>query len=82
MTPTKAAFLHHYRGEIKHRYAWAQDAAKLERFMGGVTETLNGSDRVWVCEGDAVVAAWQAIGGKGRPTLKALRALDDGATSC
>ena len=82
MIPTKAAFLHQYRSEIKHRYAWAQDAAKLDRFMGGVAETLRGPARVWACEGNAVSAAWQAIGGKGRPTLKALRALDDGATPC
>ena len=82
MVPTKAAFLRHYAGEIRHRYAWAQDASKLDRFMGGVAETLSGPSRVWACENDAVNATWQAIGGKGRPTLKALRALDDGATPC
>ena len=79
MTPNTAAFLHHYRCEIKHRYAWAQDAAKLDRFMGGVEETLKSPARVWACEGDAVTAAWQAIGGKGRPTLKALRAMESAA---
>jgi hypothetical protein len=78
MAPTKAAFIQHYKSEILHRYAWAQDAAKLERFLGGVAETLNGPARVWACEGAAVDAAWQAIGGKGRPTLKALRALEAG----
>ena len=76
MTPNTAAFLHRYRSEIKHRYAWAQDAAKLDLFMGGVEETLKGTARVWGCEGDALIATWQAIGGKGRPTLKALRAID------
>ena len=78
MSHTKEAFMHHYKDEVLRRYAWAQDAAKLERFMGGVAETLNGPASIWSCEGAAVDAAWDAIGGKGRPTLKKLRALEAG----
>lgn len=71
---TKADFLREYRAAIIAAYPWAQDAAKLERFMQSVSATINGA-ATWNHDGEAVRAAWRAIGGKGRPTLKALRAL-------
>lgn len=73
---TKERFITLYRDELTKRYEWAQDAAKLDRFMGSVRHTLNTSDAgTWNHEGEAVTAAWYAMGGKGKPTKKALRAL-------
>lgn len=73
---TKARFLNLYRDELSKRYEWAQDAAKLDRFMQTVDATLNCTGPgTWNHEGEAVAAAWWAMGGKGKPTKKALRAL-------
>ena len=71
---TKTDFLTAYRSELTARYLWAGDEAKLDRFMAAVAETLGGAN-TWSHEGEAVTAAWRAIGGKGKPTKKALRAL-------
>ena len=71
---TKQAFLAAYRDAIA-AYPWAADAAKLDKFMASVAATLEGPRATWNHAGDAVTAAWRAIGGKGKPTLKALRAL-------
>ena len=72
----KTRFLVMYRDELNKRYPWAQDEAKLSRFMASVTETINGTGPgTWNHEGEAVTAAWRAIGGKGKPTKKALREL-------
>jgi hypothetical protein len=58
-------------------YPWASNQEELAAFMKVVVRTLDdtkiGSD--WNYQGACAVASWQAIGGKGRPTLKALRAL-------
>jgi hypothetical protein len=72
---TKTAFLAIYRREILSRYAWAQDAEKLSRFMASVFHTISGPVATWNHQGEAVTAAWRAMGNKGKPTLKALRAL-------
>lgn len=72
---TKSEFLNAYRAELLARYPWAQDAAKLARFLSSCGNTLSFNIKTWNHEGDAVTAAWKAIGGKGKPTLKALRAL-------
>jgi hypothetical protein len=75
---TKEQFLTAYREQLKATYAWARDdAAKLERFMASVRNTISHGVSTWVHDGEAVTAAWRAIGGKGKPTLKALRALPD-----
>ncbi len=71
---TRAAFLAAYR-EALAVYPWAADAARLARFLASCDATLSTDRATWNHDGDAVVAAWRAIGGKGRPTLKALRAL-------
>ena len=75
---TKQQFLDTYRAEIIARYSWAADTAKLERFMDSVRATIATQEGFahWNHQGDAVDAAWKAIGGKEKhPTLKALRAL-------
>lgn len=72
---TKAQFLTNYRAELIARYSWAADTAKLDRFMASCDETISSPRAKWNHDGEAVTAAWRSIGGKGRPTLKALRAL-------
>jgi hypothetical protein len=72
---TKAAFLEAYRAEIISRYEWAKDTAKLTAFMLSVKHSIEGTSSQWANSGEALMAAWRAIGGKGKPTYKALRAL-------
>jgi hypothetical protein len=56
--------------------AWALDEKKLDNFMESVERTINSQTRcTWNVYGDAATAAWKFIGGKGKPTYKALRAL-------
>lgn len=74
----RTAFLATYRTELLARFAWAQDAAKLDRFMASCEVTISTSAATWNHDGDAVTASWRSIGGKGKPTLKALRALPAG----
>ena len=71
---TRQNFVTAYRAELIARYEWTRDIGKLDRFMLSVSDTLNGAN-TWNPEGEAVTAAWHAIGGKGKPTKKALRAL-------
>lgn len=71
---TRAKFLINYEEQLKKRYSWASDREKLENFMQSVIDTLDGQAR-WSHEGEAVVSAWHSIGGKGKPTRKALRGL-------
>lgn len=71
----RTAFLTAYRAALLSRFAWAQDTAKLDKFMASVQTTVSTSAATWNHDGDAVTAAWRSIGGKGKPTLKALRAL-------
>ena len=71
---TRNAFLAAYADELRSRYPWARDPLRLHKFVVGVRVTLNGAN-TWDHDGPAVTAAWRAIGGKGRATLKALRAL-------
>lgn len=60
-------------------YPWAQDPAKLERYMKVARECLEpeGSGISFEIKGVAAMAAWRAIGGKGKPSYKALRALPE-----
>ena len=72
---TKINFLIEYKKELISTYAWAQDEAKLARFLESCAQTINGPNNTWNHDGECVTRAWKAIGGKGKPTLKALRAL-------
>ena len=72
---TKVRFVERYETELRQRYPWAADTAKLERFMASVWETLTTERAPWNHDGEAVVAAWKAVGGKGKPTRKMLRSL-------
>lgn len=74
---TQTQFLAAYRADLEARFEWAKDKALLGRFMISVARTIQSSANTWYNDpkSDAIPAAWRAIGGKGRPTLKALRAL-------
>lgn len=76
---TKAAFLSALSAQLPEKYEWAKDPARLARFMEAVASTINrpAGGGPWHHEGEASTAAWRVIGGKGKPTLKALRALAD-----
>ena len=69
------AFLAAYRRELQSLYPWARDEDKLANFLQSARTTLTTKASVWNHDGPAVAAAWRAVGGKGTPTLKALRAL-------
>lgn len=72
---TKLAFLTAYRAQMVAQYEWAKDGGKLDSFMHSVMSTIYSPKCTWVWDGPSTKAAWQAIGGKGKPTLKGLRAL-------
>ena len=74
---SKSVFMAMYRAELLLRYAWAANEDKLARMLSSVHATLTGTEATWNHDGEAVVAAWRAMGGKGKPTLKALRALPE-----
>ena len=74
---TKEDFFRAYEAELLKAYAWATDTDRRHKFMLSVRTTLVSSVATWNFDGPATVAAWRAIGGKGKPTLKALRALED-----
>lgn len=78
MTATKETFLAAYRDALQV-YAWAQDAAKLDWMMEAVRATITrpSGGGPWNHNGPSTAVAWRAIGGAGKVTLKAIRALPD-----
>lgn len=70
---SKEQFLAAYEAYLLF-YPWTKDAEKLAKFLQSARDTLNGA-LSWNHDGDAVNAAWKLVGGKGKPSLKALRAL-------
>lgn len=77
MQSTKSAFMSALQSELLRRYQWAHDEARLTHFMASVKATLRGESNSWNKDGEASNSAWHAIGQKGKPTYKALRALAD-----
>ena len=73
---TKDKFLAAYEQSILQTYGWAKNDNTRGKFMKSVQETLAGA-ATWDHSGPVAVDAWHAIGGRGRPTLKALRALPE-----
>lgn len=71
---TREKFITALRAELLAHYAWTADRDKLDRFMDSVRATLRG-DSSWCADGAAARTAWRVIGGRGRVSLKALRAL-------
>ncbi len=58
-------------------YPWSSDAVKVATFTAKLRETMNTGRNLVAIDGPAFVNAWRAIGGKGKPTYKGLRALPD-----
>ena len=73
---SKTSFLVEYGIALKELYGWAYDEDKFMNFMNGCEDTIDGCNVSWNHTGEAVVLAWNRIGMTGRPTLKALRALE------
>jgi len=75
---TKTAFMNAYRATLLAGYPWAQDSARLEKFMASVKATLDGGN-TWNRDGEAFRAACHAIGLSPRKaTLKLLQSLPEG----
>ncbi len=72
---TKAKFIAAYIDYVSKNYEWAADPAKLDGFIAVVKQTLFTERTTWVWDGAISKAVWKAIGGKGKLTLKGLRAL-------
>jgi len=80
---TKKAFRKAYCEQLLLTCAWTsgnEGIKKLEKFMASVRLTIADASSTeqqttWNHQGECVTAAWHAIGGKGVPTLKALREL-------
>jgi hypothetical protein len=72
---TKEAFLREYRVELLARYPWAANTEKLDKYLSSVSDTISGVRTSWNHDGEAVTHTWRHLGGKGKPTLKALRSL-------
>lgn len=74
---TKAAFLQTYQEllEAEPGYHWAQDPARLARFMLSVQVTINTQANTWNLDSPVAQRAWKAIGGQGRVTYRGLRGL-------
>lgn len=70
----RSDFIKEYRLSLARVYPWAGNGMKLDAYIASVRETLSGGNS-WHHLGDCVTAAWKAIGGQGKPSLKALRAL-------
>lgn len=76
---TKTAFLLALNAEVQRLgYAWTADTELLAAFMDRARNMLATTDNTMMIKGPAFTAAWRAIGGKGKPTYKALRALPSG----
>jgi hypothetical protein len=81
---TKTSLLATYRSNLLAYHgptSWVHDPAKLDKFMADVEATVRGPKNLVTFDlraGSALMAAWRSLGGKGKPTYKALRALPDG----
>lgn len=75
--PSREGFIAAYEGLLRQEpgYTWTQDAARMARFMASVRSTLETPANTWNIDSPLVVKAWRAIGCKGKPTYKALKAL-------
>ena len=56
---------------------WAKDEVKLDRYMKSVEATVRGEATSWNHDAPTAVRAYRTLGGKGKMTLKALRALPE-----
>lgn len=72
----RKAFIDAYLEKVRNRYAWAKDDARLAGFRDAVERTLDMTNgATWAWDAPMSHEAFREIGGKGKMTLKALRAL-------
>jgi hypothetical protein len=75
---TKIIFLDKLREALLGAgYSWTSIPGKLEGFMAHTSETMRTTRNIVSIDSPSFVAAWRAIGKKGKPTYKGLRALED-----
>lgn len=67
---SKKVFMDTLKAEVS-KYAWARDERKLEMFMQQAASDI----RSVSLTGPAMLAAFRAAGGKGKPTYKAVDAI-------
>lgn len=72
---TYELFIAEYKHELLVRYEWASNPGKLENYMYSVMTTIRDGRNTWFADGEAAAAAFHSIGGKGKVSLKKLRAL-------
>lgn len=73
---TKSSFITALRTAIEAKnYPWAARPGAIDAMMGEVSVTLHSKRNTVAIDGPSFIEAWRAIGGKGKPTYKALRAL-------
>lgn len=77
MPASKTLFLSEYRAGVITEYPWAQDTAKLDRFMQSVERTIRTEAATWNHDSAVAKRVYKAIGGVGAYSRKALRALPD-----
>lgn len=78
MPATKSRFMLLYRDRLNAKYEWAQDDLSLSKFMARVGQTLDmARGGAWDHTGEDAQYVWKLLGGKGKVTLKGLRALPE-----
>ena len=75
MTHNQERYIAIYIDEVQKRYPWAQDESKLAKARAHITQAIAAKRNEWQIDGEAGVAAFRALGGKGKPTFKAIFAL-------
>ena len=75
MTPKQERYIAIYIDEVSRLYPWAQDEAKLAKARNTIAQAIADKRNEWQIDGQAGLAAWRALGGKGKPTFKAIHSL-------
>ena len=78
---TKQNFLSAFKAAIKAKNPpWLADDVndvKLDNFMAVVYKTLTTKSIPWMWNTPLSFETWKSLGGKGKPTLKAMRAMPE-----
>ena len=74
---TKSELLTAYGRALVAEFDWAKDQERLARFLFSASRTIRGTAATWNHDSEVIRRVWRELGGKGRVTLKALRALPE-----
>lgn len=73
---SRTKFLDVLRVELVAKHDWAKNnPVKVDHWINLTRATMETSRNEINIDGPAFLAAWRAVGGRGRPTFKGLRAL-------